>query len=73
MAFIIKFGSIIAALVACVSCMICSGTGIGFIRDKINESDNEKKMKSEKASTIAFCAIMVVAWIVHKVLKMLFG
>jgi len=66
----LKFGPYIAGLVACVACMICTGTGYGWGNDVMNKSTDSKKIANEKNSTIAFCVIMMVflgiAWAMKK-------
>ena len=66
----LKFGPYIAALVACVACMICTGTGYGWGKDVMNKSTDTKKIANEKNSTIAFCVIMVVFLGIYKGMKM---
>jgi hypothetical protein len=70
--FMIKFGPYVAALVACVACMICTGTGYGWGKDVMNKSTDSTKIANEKNSTIAFCVIMMVflliAWGMKKLL-----
>jgi hypothetical protein len=57
---LLKFGPLIAGAVACVACMICTGTAYGWGKDVMNKSTDTKKIANEKNSTIAFCVIMIV-------------
>lgn len=67
---LLKFGPLIAGLVACVACMICTGTAYGWGKDVMNKSSDTKKIANEKNSTIAFCVIMVVFIGIYKAMKM---
>ena len=72
--FIAKFGGLIAAAVACVACLICTGTGGGYLKDKyIDKSTDNKKMDAEYGSAIAFCVVFAIASFIHFVLKKIFG
>ena len=51
---------IIPPAVACVACMICTGTGYGWGKDVMNKSTDTTKITNERNSTIAFCVIMMV-------------
>lgn len=72
--FIAKFGGLISGLVACVACLICTGTGGGYVKDKyVDKSTDTKKMDGEYGSAIAFCVVFVIASLIHMVLKKVFG
>lgn len=70
MAFVLKFGKPLSMLVACVACMICTGTLGGYINDiYVKKTGENNKTKGEKGSAIAFSVIMCIALIVYQVLK----
>lgn len=72
--FIPRFGGLIAGAVACVACLICTGTGGGYIKDKyLDKSTDNKKMDAEYVSAITFCVIFAIAFFIHTVLKKIFG
>ena len=71
--FIAKFGSLIAAAVACVTCLIFTGTAGGYVNDKyIAKSTDTKKMDAEYGSAIAFGVVFAIASLIHIVLKKIF-
>ena len=71
MAFVLKFGKPLSMLVACVACMVCTGTLGGYINDiYINKTGETKSTTAEKATAITFSVIMCIALIVYQILKM---
>ena len=71
MAFVLKFGKPLSMLVACVACMVCTGTLGGYINDiYIKKTGENDKTKAEKISAITFSAVMCCALIVYQILKM---
>lgn len=69
MSMIVK---IVPPLVACVACLICSGTGYGWGKDVMNKSTDTKKIENERNSTIAFCVIMMVFLLISWVMSRMF-
>jgi hypothetical protein len=69
MAMLLK---VVPPLVACVACLICSGTAYGWGTDLKNKSTDTKKITNERNSTIAFCVIMMVALLVSWVMSQVF-
>lgn len=69
MAMLLK---VVPPLVACVACLICTGTGYGWGKDVMEKSTDTKKIENERNSTIAFCVIMMVALIVSWVMSQIF-
>lgn len=63
---------IVPPLVACVACLICSGTGYGWGKDVMNKSTDTKKIENERNSTIAFCVIMMVFLLISWVMSRMF-
>ena len=73
MSFIFKFAKPISMLVACVACMICTGTLIPYINTiYIKKTGETNKTKAEKGSAIAFSIVMCIALAIYQVLKMMF-
>ena len=71
MAFVLKFGKPISMLVACVACMVCTGTLVPYINTVYIEKTGEtKSTTAEKATAITFSVIMCIALIVYQILKM---
>jgi hypothetical protein len=69
MAFVLKFGKPISMLVACVACMVCTGTLIPYINTVyIKKTGETSSTTAEKASAITFSIIMCCALIVYKIL-----
>jgi len=65
-----KLAKPISMLVACVACMICTGTLGGYINDiYIKKTGENDKTKAEKGSAIAFSIIMCCALLVYNILK----
>jgi cytochrome bd-type quinol oxidase subunit 2 len=68
--FLLKFGKLIAAVVACVACMVSTGTGAGWLADKAKGSKDDKKMKAEMISFWTFFAVFVcfslIGWVMKK-------
>ena len=57
-------------LVACVACMICTGTLGGYINDiYIKKSGETDKTKAEKGSAIAFSILMCIALVIYYILN----
>ena len=67
--FVLKFGHLIAGVVACVACLVATGTGIGWAVDSHKKPVNESKVKGEKISFYTFLAVFICASIVGFVLK----
>ena len=71
MSFILKFGKPISMLVACVACMVCTGTLVPYINTiYIKKTGETNSTKAEKGTAITFSVIMCIALIVYQVLKM---
>jgi hypothetical protein len=69
MAFVLRLGKPLAMLVACVTCMICTGTLGGYINDiYVKKTGENDKTKAEKGSAIAFSIVMCIALMVYFVL-----
>lgn len=69
MAMLLK---VIPPVVACVACMICTGTGYGWGTDLKNKSTDTKKIANERNSTIAFCVIMMIFLLISRVTSRMF-
>jgi uncharacterized membrane protein YbhN (UPF0104 family) len=69
--FVLKFGHVIAGLVACVACLVATGTGIGWAIDSHKKPVNESKVKGEKISFITFTIIFGVASIIGFFIKVI--
>lgn len=70
MAFVLKFGKPLSMLVACVACMVCTGTLVPYINTVyIKKTGETKSTTAEKATAITFSIIMCIALIVYQVLK----
>ena len=71
MAFVLKFGKPLSMLVACVACMVCTGTLVPYVNTVyIKKTGETKSTTAEKATAITFSVIMCIALIVYQVLKM---
>jgi F0F1-type ATP synthase membrane subunit a len=71
MAFVLKFGKPLSMLVACVACMVCTGTLVPYINTVyIKKTGETKSTTAEKATAITFSVIMCIALIVYQILKM---
>jgi hypothetical protein len=58
-------------LVACVACMVCTGTLVPYINTiYIKKTGETDSTKAEKGTSIAFVVIMCIALIVYQVLNM---
>jgi len=69
MAFVLKFGKPLSMLVACVACMVCTGTLVPYVNTiYIKKTGETDSTKAEKISAITFSAIMCCALIVYKIL-----
>lgn len=68
--FILRFGGLIANIAACVMCLICTGTGIGFVADKAGKKD-EQFMNAKGVTTSVFCCLMLlflgIAWVLDQI------
>ena len=72
MAFILRLGKPLSMLVACVACMICTGTLGGYINDiYIKKTGENDKTKAEKGSAIAFSIVLCIAFTVYSMLSMI--
>ena len=70
---LLKFGKPLSMLVACVACMICTGTLVPYINTiYIKKTGETSKTKAEKGSAIAFSIVMCIALVIYQVLKMVF-
>ena len=73
MSFVIKFGKPLSMLVACVACMICTGTLVPYLNNiYIKKTGETNSTKAEKGTAIAFSVVMCCALIVYFVLKKFF-
>ena len=71
MAFVLRFGKPLSMLVACVACMVCTGTLVPYINTiYIKKTGETNSTKAEKGSAIAFSIIMCIALVVYYVLNM---
>jgi hypothetical protein len=70
MAFVLRFGKPLSMLVACVACMVCTGTLVPYLNTiYIKKTGETASTTAEKATAITFSIIMCIALMVYFVLK----